>query len=143
MNPLAALRLAWIYLNMGEDERLDFEMQKAHAEYIGMFAGPEIYMRIKGIAQPPKESSQVEDPFRIVVDTTPFTQRMNKAMAGEVVINPPRPDVAEKVQSKRIEAELRTQKADPRIRQYPVIEQKQPEQMDSLIVERPQRKPNG
>lgn len=119
---------------MAEDDRLEYEDKKAHAEYIGMFAGPEVYLRVKGLHkdQEPADTGPIDMPFRIVRDTSAFTERLNRAMAGEAVYSPDRPDIAEKIKSKRVElakeAIKKRQSPDPRIREYPT---------DELVIERP------
>lgn len=123
-----------MYLNMTEDDKTDFENRKSEIEYGGMFSGPEVYMHIKGIAKEQRASNPAMD-FQIVRDTSAFTERLNKALAGEEVFSPDRPDIAEKVKSRRLEIAKNRESSDPRIYQYPPSDG-----MDELVIE---RKPNG
>lgn len=109
-----------------------------------MFAGPEVFLRIKGLKkddEAPQETGTMGDSFKIVYDTSAFTSRFNKAVAGEAVFSPDRPDIAQRVKDKRVELakdkERKQQVRDPRIHQYPS------DATDELIVERPPKRTDG
>lgn len=145
-HPLTVFRQNWMLLNIQEDERIEAETRQQEIEYGGFFANPDVYRAVdrhrKGLPidededDTPKEqnANAVQDPFRIVVDTSPFTERLQKAAAGEVVINPQRHDVAAWLKHKR-EEKAREIVSDRRIHTAPVSPV-QDEHLDTIIVER-------
>lgn len=97
-HPVAILRLEWMFLNMGEDRRLEDERRKDECEYIGLCAQPGALAHLKGL------DGEGPDGFRIVQDTAAYRRKYDAAMTDDENFQAPqgrRLDVAGRVKEVR------------------------------------------
>jgi hypothetical protein len=100
-NPIAILRLEWIYLSLAEDRRIEHERRQDEIEYGGICAQPGALAAIKGWDKTGGRTTN--DGFRIEVDTSAYDRRFDRATMGHADVKPRRTDVAETVRRKREE----------------------------------------
>ena len=99
-DPIAILRLEWIFLSIAEDERRTAERRKDEIEYGGLFANPDVYAQVKDVERKGRRSTAG---FSIEIDTSAYDARFDRAVAGHADVKPRREDVASLVGRKRAE----------------------------------------